>query len=451
MALAAAGSWLRFALVRTPRIDSHGTAFLVASAVSGAGLILSGVCSLRLAPRAHRLSWRALWAWCAAAQLCAFLALALTSSDVFFYLCVGALKLSGAGPDAVPTSVLHGSALLDLISREVWVDEPSPYGPLFHAIAAGAAWIGERTGSPLWGSFWALKAVMFAAAATALAIAARHLASRRPAVSAEIFVPLALGPLVAWEISGQGHNDGLLFLVSMVFWVAAASSRHALAVVALAAGVVIKCTLAPLLALYLVLIARTSWRRALALGLLSLLVVSAAVACDWASFSPRAVLPLLGGNATRHAHSLADLLCLLFDSLGMPAASALAYRLVSIFSLLLWVALFAWTAVQARTVQDLARGYLLVMMAIYLTTPWFQPWYVIWVLPCLIVEADERWRRFIALFAVISVAQWILPLDPFSTVIADAWAATRLWGLLQLGRERSEAPEAAPIQMPEPL
>ncbi len=448
MALATAGSWLRFALARTPRIDAHSTAFLLASAVSGAGLILSGICSLLLAPRADRLSWRALWGWFAATQLCAFLALALTSSDVFFYLCVGALKLSGAGPDVVPSAVLHGSALLDPVAREVWVDEPSPYGPLFHAIAAGAAWIGQRAGSPLWGTFWALKALMLAAVLAALVIAVRHLSSRRPPVSAEIFVPLALGPLVAWEISGQGHNDGLLFFASMVFWAAAAKRRDALAVVALSAGVVIKCTLAPLLALYMILIARASWRRALVLGCVSLLVVSAAVASDWASFSPRAVLPLMGGNATRHAHSLADLLCLAFDSLGLPAASVLAYRLISTASVLLCAALFAWTAVQARTLVDLSRGYLLLMMALYLTTPWFQPWYVTWVLPCLIVEPDERWRRFIAMFAVISVVQWILPLDPFTTVIGDAWAVTRLWSLLQIGTERSEAPEAA--ASPEP-
>ena len=450
MALAAAGSWLRFVLARTPHIDTRGPAFLLASAVSGAGLILSGVCSLRLAPRADRLSWRALWAWTAAAQLCAFLALALTSKDVFFYLCLGALKLAGFGPDVIRTYALQGSPLLDPVAGEVWIDDPSPYGPLFHAIAAGAAWIGQRSGSPLWGTYWAFKAIMLAAVVTALAVAARHLESRRPAVASEIFVPLALGPLVAWEISGQAHNDGLLFLVTIIFWAAAAKGREALAVVALSAGVAVKITLAPLLALYLILIARTSWRRGFALGLLSLLVLSAAVASDWSSFHPGAVLPLLGGNATRHAHSLADLLCLAFDSLGMPAASAVAYRVVSIGSFLLWAALFARAAVQSRTLVDLGRGYLLLMMGIYLTAPWFQPWYVIWVLPCLLVEPDERWRRFIALFAVISVAQWILPLDPFTTVIGDVWAVTRLWSLLQVGSESEQATEAAASQMPEP-
>src|SRR5689334_5458115 len=83
MALAGAGSWLRLALERTPRVDTHTSAFLAASAVAGAGLLLAGVSALRLAPRAGRLSWRALGWWTVAVHALASGALALTSSDVF--------------------------------------------------------------------------------------------------------------------------------------------------------------------------------------------------------------------------------------------------------------------------------------------------------------------------------------------------------------------------------
>jgi hypothetical protein len=451
MALAAAGSWLRFVLAGTPRIDTHSPAFLLASAVSGAGLILTGLCSLRLAPRAHRLPWRVLWAWALAVQVCGFLALALTSTDVFIYLCLGALRLAGLSPNASTPAALGDSPLLDPVLGVGWVHEPSPYGPLFHSIAAAVAWTGEKAGSPMWGAFWAFKAGMLVAVLVALLIAARHLAAKRPAVAAEGFVLLALGPLVAWEIQGQGHNDGLLFLLLVVFLAAAAKGRDTLAAVALAAGVVVKCALAPLLVLYLVLIARSSLRRALALGLLSTLLVGAALASEWPAVSLHALVPLFGGNATRHAHSVADLLCLVFDHFGLPTASAVAYRLISMGSILLWAALFSWTAVQARSLVELARGYLVLLVAIYLTSPWFQPWYVIWVAPFLIVEPDARWRRFIALFMVITVVQWAAPLDPVTTVIGNVWAASRLWSLLQGAREGSGAVETTANQMPEPL
>ena len=79
--------------------------------------------------------------------------------------------------------------------------------------------------------------------------------------------------------------------------------------------------------------------------------------------------------------------------------------------------------------EHLARGYLRFLFALYLTAPWFQPWYVVWALPFLLVERDPRWRRFVALFAVVSVVQWAAPLDPVTTVAGDGWAAWQLWRL----------------------
>ena len=115
---------------------------------SGAGLILAGLCTLRLAPRAHRLSWRVLWSWALAVQVFGFFALALTSTDVFVYLCLGALRLAGLSPNTSTPAALGRSALLEPVQAEVWVHESSPYGPLFHSLAAAADWIGAKAGSP---------------------------------------------------------------------------------------------------------------------------------------------------------------------------------------------------------------------------------------------------------------------------------------------------------------
>ena len=145
------------------------------------------------------------------------------------------------------------------------------------------------------------------------------------------------------------------------------------------------------------------------------------------------------------------MVCLLFEYCGMPAASAIAYRLISTGSILLWAALFSWTAVQARSLVGLARGYLLLLLAIFLTVPWFQPWYVLWIGPFLIIEPDARWRRFIAQFMIVTVVQWAAPLDPFTTVIGNIWAASRMWSLVQDVRERSVAADPEANQMPEAL
>jgi hypothetical protein len=56
-------------------------------------------------------------------------------------------------------------------------------------------------------------------------------------------------------------------------------------------------------------------------------------------------------------------------------------------------------------------------------------WYFAWALPFVLVEPDPHWRRFLALFSVVTVAQWAAPLDPMTTVLGDAWAAWRIWKL----------------------
>jgi hypothetical protein len=442
MALSALGSWFRFALEPTTRIDTHTVPFLLATALSGAGLIVTAVCALRLAPAASRLSWRTLWRCAFAVQALCFLALPLNSTDVFSYLTLGKLTLSGLSPYLHTPTALGDSPYLVPLLGERWIHELSAYGPLFHWVAGFAVALGEKSPWALWGSLWAFKALMFATVLAALAITARHLRATRPEAAAEVFVVLALGPFVAWEICGQGHNDGLVLLFLVAFFALAVRGREALAVMALAAGISIKYSLAPLLGLYLVLLARSSLRRALTLGLLSALTLAAGFAPEGRSLTLAPILQLLGGDAGRVAHSLADLLCMVFDWLGMPAASAYAVRTLSTISVLLGLSVLAWTAFRARTLPEVARGYLLFLMAMFLTAPWFQPWYCAWALPVLLVEPDARWRRFVALYMVITVAQWIVPLDPVSTVVADVWAAIRIVQLLKPVRaEAAEMPD----------
>lgn len=439
LALASAGSWFRVLVEHTPRIDTGTWPFVAASALAGLGLLLAGLCALRLAPRAAQLSWRTLWGYALLVQFVAYLAAALTSSDVFTNLALGALARSGLSPYAHAPSELGPSPWVALVPPR-WVHDPTPYGPLFHPFALAAVWLGEALGSPLWGAFYAFKALLLSALVAALALAARHLRRRAsPAQAAETFTWLALGPLLAWEISGQGHNDGLLFLSLVAFWTAAASGRSALAASALAAGVAVKYALAPLLVLFLLFLARRSLARAATAAFIAACVLLGAFAPERAALTLRAVTPMVGGEAARHAHSLTDLVCLVLDHLELPAASALAYRLLAAGSALLCLSLLARTAWRSRTLEELAHGYLTFLMGLYLTAPWFQPWYVAWALPLLLVEPDPRYRRLLVLFSFVTVVQWIAPLDPVTTVAGDGWAAWQLW---RLARER---PGAAPL------
>ncbi len=447
MVVAAAGSWLRFALERTLRIDTHTGAFLVATAVSGSGLIVTGICSLRLSRIAGRIPWRTLWRWAVAVQVCGFLALALTSTDLFMTLCTGALSLTGLSPYTTTPVALGASPFVAPVATEPWMHAYSPYGPLFHRIVAAVAAIGLHSGSPVWVGTWTFKALMLVAVLLALAIAARHLRRTGSVAAAEIFAVIALGPLVAWEVPGQGHNDGLLLLFLVAFVAAAARDRPFLATAAVAAASSIKWPIAPLLCLYLIVVGRSSWRRAALLALMSAGIFLAAGAPEWRSINLRAVYAVLGADPRRHAHSLIDLVALVLDRLGQPSATSLAVRVLSTASMLLCLAVLARTAVRARSLVDLGRGYLLFLLALYLTAPWFQPWYTCWALPFLLVEPDPRWRRFVALYVVLTVVQWVAPLDPVTTVAVDLWAAMRVWKLLEGERDAEPLDDLAEVDV----
>lgn len=429
MALASAGTWLRFALTGDARIETGAWPFVASSAVAGAGLLLTGVCSLRLAPRAHRLSWRALRRWAFAVQAASFPALALTSSDVFTNLAFGTLSLMGLSPYTHAPAELGDSPLVAMVPPR-WVNDPTPYGPLYIPLARAAAWAGARCESPLWVPFFVSKFILLAALLLALGLASRHLRKAENG-GAETFVALGLGPVLAWEVVAQGHNDGLLVLALVAFLVLGARGRQVTAGISLAASVAVKYVLAPLVGLQLVLVARRSPGRAALFLLLAAILLAAAFLPEWNAVTLKAVLPMVGGEAARHTHSLTDLICLALDALGLQQISWQAYRLLSAVSAAACGCALLAAAWRSRTVQQLAHGYLLFLFVLYLTAPWFQPWYLTWALPLLLVEEDPRWRRFVALFAVVTVCQWAVPLDPFTTVAADVWAATRIWRLIR--------------------
>jgi hypothetical protein len=424
LAIGALASWLHFALTGTLAVETRAAPYIVSAFALGVGLALACTCSLRMQRDAEGLAVDTIFFAALGMHAAAALALPLTSRDLFSYIAYGQLQDVGLNPYLSGPRALGDAPIAALVAPR-WVDMPSAYGPTLNLLFWAAAAIGRRLGSTVWATGAALKLLMMGASMGALAVArrwTRGMGSER----AERFAVLALSPLLAWELSGQVHNDAMLVLALSIFAWAAWGGRELVAALALALAGVTKLPLVPLLPIYLAFIARRSARRAAALALAAACLAALAFVPYWrgaATFRAAAT-----GVVGIHAHSLADLL-----ALALPAASPLqplAYRLCWSASMALTFGLFVRAAYRATSLDQVVHGSVTLLLGWYLTTPWFQPWYVSWILPLGAAHPDARWRRLLSEYAAITLVQWMVPLDPITTVAGNLYVVLRV---LRLG------------------
>jgi hypothetical protein len=217
-----------------------------------------------------------------------------------------------------------------------------------------------------------------------------------------------------------------MLLGLMVFVAAAARGRQGWAVAGAALAVWAKVAAAPVLALYLVVIARRRPLRALGLLLVAVAAGALLLAPFWrgpATLSaPAATVGLAGIRTSR---SLADLVYWMLLPCG-PRAQVWSYRLFEAACLLLVGALGVRALTRVRTIDDVIREALVLMLAYQLTAPWFQPWYGTWLLPLAVGLRPGRWTAVVAFYAGLLPLQYALPLDPVTSVAVNAAVLWRL-------------------------
>jgi hypothetical protein len=424
--LASAATWARFLAEGGLRLVPNTRASLAAHAVVGLALLWVGVVALRWLARTEKADAAEVVRAGLLLQLAALPALALTSSDVFSNLAYAALSAAGENPCLVGPSALAGGPLVELVSPR-WADTPSAYGPVLNLLGYLVGWIGRGLGSPVWGALAAYKLLMAAAVAGAIVCAGKTARALGTASAARGLAVLALSPLLAWELTAQAHNDAVMVCAVCAFAWAAARDRDGLAALALGVGVLAKAGIAPLLALWLVVMARRRLPHALAwMAALAILAV-VAWAPFWAGWqSLRGIAATAGTDLERHTNSLQDLLNLLLVPMWPALKAPLfhGFRLASFAVLGLGT---LWAARKARDAGDVAHAGIAILLGYFLTTPWFEPWYATWLLPLALLERDPRWQRLVARYGVLSVALYALPWDPYSTVAGNLWIAHQWW------------------------
>jgi hypothetical protein len=352
----------------------------------------------------------------------AALSLPLTSSDLFSNLAYGHLQNAGFNPYLHGPSALGGGDAFAQLVAPRWIHTPSVYGPLMNLIARTAT----STGSLL-ASMAIFKLELWFASLGSIWIASRFAIREH----IESFALFAFAPLFIWELSGQAHNDGLMMLALTAFVAALLADRVWLAALFLALALSIKFAAAPLVIIFLAHRLRKSPPRALAIGSLMALVCALLFLPFWDGPQTfRAFLTTLGSDPDRHDRSFTDLAWLLAGPLGRDAQVRI-FRALSLLCNLILLAAISIAAFRAKTSRDVLRGGLFVFVLYGLVgTPAAEPWYLTWALPLILCEPNARIRRFTALYAILMLVQYGLPIDPVTYLPLNGvtlWTLWRLW------------------------
>jgi hypothetical protein len=329
-----------------------------------------------------------------AIHLVAFAALPMTSSDIFSGIAYGREVLAGLNPFRDGPSDLGSDPIVAFVDPK-WIHWQACYGPLTTSLSALTAWPAS-----VWGAVLLFKLAMLSCSLGAIGIAydfCRRLLS--PEQASQSFVLLAWNPLLAWEISGQAHNDGLLVLGLTAFVWAATRERQWLAAAALILGVYLKFAALPVLGLYGLYVARRRLGRALMMGMALIVAGVAFFAPYW---DGAATLGPALQASTAHPDYLVNSLTWLACNAGMridPHAGPAIFRTMLYATRLVCLVLAATFALRARSVtRVLQDGFIFLLVFECLAMGWFEPWYATWLVPLAMGSGDWRLQRIAGIY-----------------------------------------------------
>jgi hypothetical protein len=396
-------TWV-FGLFDTPRYTAVTGPVFLGSMVALTGLYLAALWAV--ARVGGRLAG---WLLLVAAPIVFVAVLApgypLLSNDLFKYVFDGRIMaVYGENPFLRVPAEYPDDRFYDLV---YWKAVVNAHGPIWRVMEAASAQVG---GERCVNAILAMKAWPIGAyLATTVAL---YLVLKRTSPDRALAGTLAYAwcPLVLLEALQNGHNDVVAALpVLLAVW-AAQSARWRLAAVLVAVGFLVK----PLAAAAGPVLLVAAWRAGPAArreivigGALAALLVAAAYA------------PFFGGLSTFQglergsifSASPAELVMIGLERAGWPLETAMGVSRLLAGGTFLGLALMViWGQWRGRLAPAAAVAAVL-LSYLLIGAQWFNPWYLLWLVPLAMLAPDRRLQMLAVTFAVLAPLTYLLQYD----------------------------------------
>jgi len=309
----------------------------------------------------------------------------LFSRDVFSYYVQGRVFEGGFDPTVTGVSVIPG--WMDDGADPMWVESPTPYGPLFLLIERGIAGFAHPNGY--------LAAVCFRLVSLAgVALIAYGVTSlaRRHGIDPDRALWLGvLNPVIVMHFISGGHNDAVMVGLVVAGMALAASQRCLWGIVAIALAMTIKPIAIVALPFAGLLWAGigSSWVRRIRAWLLTVLVTACTVACVFlvanagrglvaASLSTPAGVQTWLSPTT----AIGKIVGFVTTTMGITPDISPVLSTFRFIGLIAAVAIIAWLVLRPAG-RSPVRAAGLALLVIVVLGPVVQPWYLLWSLPLL--------------------------------------------------------------------
>ncbi len=349
----------------------------------------------------------------------------ITAVDVFDYVSqIRVMTIYHSNPLTIPPSVFPHDPWLPL---NTWPTLPASYGPLWALLSA---LVSEPAGSQVFTAVIAQKLLSIVACLGCMALIwllAKRLCPER---RWQAFVFFAWNPLVLFETAANGHNDTIMVLFMLAGLAALLTPRwywQALALPLLVASVLVKWTsvlLIPLAVIYLLRGGRLRRWGIVPLSVGAALSIALAVpiiAPFWDTQHTWGVLlqsDLFTSSPPALLYTLLSSVYIPFDGQDVAAEAVRLLGLSAFLLVYLWLLArmaFSWRSERIGPDASLTLPQRLIALSLesyfwyfVLATFWFQPWYLIALLPLAALDPRLLARMRGAFFSLGAALSYVI-------------------------------------------